>query len=143
MSGTRHFNPVFILSNIFSRMLVPFAAVVYTSLREVSLSPEAGSSLDSWLLSGFSLSFFWLLQINVLKDENHRFLRRDLWFLGLFWAGLATLIQAIGFYHIYGIQWSVITASYSFMKLEPWPYMLVALFVAPRFCAIYARRWAL
>lgn len=139
MSVNKNSNIPFLLFNVFSRMLIPFVAVVYTSLREVILSPQAGSSLDSWITSFFTLCLFWLMQISILKDSPTHYRRRDLWFLGMIWVALAAISQWGAFTYVYHVPLDHVINSYSFLKLEPWPYMLVSLFIAPRFCAIYAR----
>lgn len=143
MSGIKQQNPKFITSNIFSRMLIPFSAVMYTTLKEVILSPQAGGMVQSWLSMGFSLAFFYMLQVTTLKWSGHRFLRKDLWTLGFAWLMLAIVTQLVLFVGIYHVPLPSILNSYNFLKLEPWPYSLVALFLAPRLCAIPARSWPL
>lgn len=143
MSGIKYSNLSFTLYHVFSRMLLPFGAVVYTSLREVMLSPQPGSSIDSWIISAFTMVFFWVMHIDVLQTYHSRYRRRDLWSLGFFWALIAALTQGALFHFVYNVSRETITYSYSFLKMEPWPYMLVGLLIAPRFCAIYVRRWTL
>lgn len=142
MSGIKHQNPKFIVSNILSRMLIPFAAVMYTALKESILSPEAGGMMDSWISMAFSVVFFYMLQITMLKDDSHRFLRKDLWVLGFIWLGMGIVCQFALFTLAYNIPFKTILNSYDFTKMEPWPYTLVALFLAPRICAIPARNWS-
>jgi ABC-type Na+ efflux pump permease subunit len=142
MSGIKQQNPKFIVSNILSRMLIPFFAIMYTALKESILSPEAGGMMDSWVSMGFSLAFFYMLQVTMLKDDSHRFLRKDLWVLGFSWLILGLLFQFVLFTIFYKIPLSIIMNSYDFTKMEPWPYALVALFLAPRICAIPARNWS-
>lgn len=142
MSGIKNQNPIFIVSNMFSRMLVPFAAVMYTALKESILSPEAGGMMDSWVSMGFSVIFFYMVQVMMLKDKSHRFLRKDLWMLGFAWLLFGFICQAVLFKFAYGVSWQALMNSYDFTKMEPWPYTLLALFLAPRICAIPARNWS-
>lgn len=142
MSGIKQQNPKFIVSNVLSRMLIPFAAVMYTALKESILSPQAGGMMDSWVSMAFSVIFFYMLQVTMLKDSSHRFLRKDLWVLGFTWLGMGILCQLVLFNLVYDISLKIILNTYDFTQMEPWPYTLVALFLAPRICAIPARNWS-
>ena len=57
MSGIKYSNLSFLLYHIFSRMLIPLGPLCIR-LWEVMLSPQPGSSVDSWITSAFTLIFF-------------------------------------------------------------------------------------
>lgn len=143
MSAARYSNLSFLLYHIFSRVLIPFSAVIYTSLREVILSPQPGSFLDSWITSAFTLISFWGLHSEVLGTYHSHYRRRDLWALGLTWTLLAIIIQGTLFHLIYHVPLETVSHRYKIFKLEPWPYMLMGLLLTPRLSAIHVRHWPL
>jgi hypothetical protein len=121
--------------------MVPFIILLFSSLKEILHSPEQGGSIQGWISVGLSLVFFYTLYTQVLKKDTSRFSRGDLWVMGLIWVGLAMIVQMAVLYGIYNIDPRLILNSYSFSKLEPWPFALVGLFLSPRLAAMIAKKW--
>ena len=131
----------FFSSNIFSRVIVPFVILLFSSLKEILISPDQGGSIQGWLSIALSIAFFYTLYIQVLKRDNTRFSRGDLWVMGFIWAGLAMIMQMIVLYGVYNIDPRLILNSYAITKLEPWPFALIGLVLTPRLAAMVAKKW--
>jgi hypothetical protein len=133
MAGIKYSNIAFFFSNIFSRMLIPFSLIIYNALRKtigVSISPP-----DTWIISCFSLVFFFFLQSSTLKNSRVRYRRKDLWLLGLTWFGLAILAHSISFV-IITTEGGLYT---QYCICTPWPYVLLGLLFAPKICSMTLR----
>ncbi|HCI49183.1 MAG: hypothetical protein A2977_02760 [Alphaproteobacteria bacterium RIFCSPLOWO2_01_FULL_45_8] len=131
----------FFSSNILSRALLPFAILLFSSLKEILLFPQQGGSLQGWLSVGLSLAFFYTFYISVLKRDPTRFSRGDLWIMGVIWALFALLIHATVLSGIYDMDWGALFQSYTFVPFKPWPFAVIGLFLTPRFAAIIAKKW--
>lgn len=123
-----------ILNNLFSRQLLAFFAILYSTLREIILTPGPGSNADSWLTLGFSTLLFYVLMITVMEKNVRKYDNSYLWLAGTIWSLLAIIIQFSLFFWVYGIKWQLIVASYNIFNLEPWPIIILLLFLAPRIC---------
>ncbi|MFN7662980.1 MAG: hypothetical protein ACK5PQ_04615 [Alphaproteobacteria bacterium] len=131
----------FFSSNVFSRVLLPFVALLFSSLKEILISPAPGGSGQGWLSIGLSVAFFYTLYIQLLKRDNTRFSRGDLWMMGLIWAGLAMIVQMTVLYGIYDLDPQLVLNSYAITHLEPWPFALMGLILTPRLAAMVAKKW--
>ena len=131
----------FFSSNIFSRVMLPFVVLLFSSLKEILSSVEQSVSIQGWLSIALSVAFFYTLYTQVLKRDNSRFSRGDLWMMGLIWAGLAMIVQMAVLYGVYNIDPYLILNSYAITKLEPWPFALIGLVLTPRLAAMVAKKW--
>ena len=130
MSPIKHSTISFLFAVLVSKALVPFLALLYGVL----FLKNALSFWSLCVLSGFSFVTFSFILGDVLKHMRIRYVRKDLWVLGFGWAFCALVIQII----YDPMMWS---DAFCFCHL--WPYVLLGLFLAPRFCGIYARQWSL
>jgi len=133
MSIIKHSNISFLLSNIFSRMLIPFSSILYTSLRYMVLAPSEHVRLfHIWTTSFFSMVFFIFMQSTVLKRSRTRYRQKDLWALGVTWVLMAIFFQALVHATTEWVTLEIFLQSYDFLSLEPWPYMLLIILCTPR-----------
>jgi len=137
MAGIKHSNITFLLFNIFSRALIPFSSILYTSLRLATVPSTLQSPLDTWLMNCFGLSFFLFLQSSVLKQCRIRYRRKDLWLLGITWVGLAIVVHSFSFSLMSSVTGGIFQ---QYCLCTPWPYMLLGLLFAPRICITTLRR---
>lgn len=139
--STKSRNWRFITYNLYSRMIIPFAAVLFTTFRETLPHHSHSLSTNAWISIIVSLVFFYFMQIPLLKHDSHRFQRGDLWLLGFCWVAFAVASHIIAGHMFYGMTWISIIHSYSLIHLSPWAMVLASLFVMPRLAAIGTRGW--
>lgn len=131
----------FFSSNICSRALLPFGALLFSCLKDILESSPQSSSTQRWLSVGLSLSFFYTLYIQVLKRDTSRFSRGNLWGMGFIWAVLAIVVHLSVLYGIYNMDLGLVLKSYGFSPLRPWPFALLGLFLSPRLAAMVSKKW--
>ena len=131
----------FFSSNIFSRALLPFGILLFSSLKDILASAQQSSSIQGWLSVGLSLVFFYTLYIQVLKRDISRFSRGNLWGVGFIWMVLAIIVQMIVLYGIYNMDLLLVLKSYCFSPVRPWPFALIGLLLSPRLAAMVSKKW--
>jgi hypothetical protein len=114
LRSTKSRNWRLVTYHLYSRMLIPFAAVLFTVFRETLFHtiPKHHVSLASWVSIVLSLIFFYFMQGPLLKHETHRFQRGDLWIVGFSWASLAVIVQILIARLWYHLGWEFIIHSY-------------------------------
>lgn len=120
------------LRDIVSWILVPLSAVVYSSIREIYLSRMAGYTLDSYLYFLVSLSIFYVFTFIFFKGHKRRLAPLYLIKLGIIWAGLSVLLQMLLSIGVYDLIWEEVVQTYYFWELEPWVFVLIGIFLAPK-----------
>jgi hypothetical protein len=140
MSSIKHSTVSFLISGIFSKVLIPFLGLLYISF----CLKDMLDFRALWILSSFSFLSFSLIQLGFLKDTRIRYSRNDLWALGGMWSLAALIIQAFIIHMpMHVLMHGPINWQESFCFCRPWLYIVLGLFLTPRLCGIYARQWTL
>ena len=130
----------FLQAGIFGWILLPFIALVFSAVREIVVSRYFGNQPDSWLvlLPGIVL-FYWLTYF-FLRSFKGKYYTINLWQLGFIWGSLAVIFSTLIAVYFYATPLEVVIQKYAFWQHEPWPWVVVAIIVAPRLVSLILRR---
>lgn len=127
------------LRDVVSWILLPLSAVVYSSIREIYLSRVSGYTLDSYFYFLISLSIFYVFSFIFFKGQRRRLALPYLIKLGVIWSLLSALLQLLLSTYFYNLPLEEVMQTYRFWELEPWFFVLLGIFLAPKLVYPLAR----